>query len=84
VDLSSRDLLIYVFLFTFFAVLPPTTSTSKAAKLEDICRSTIDEGESSMSSLATNMSTSSSSSASSTQPSSRRLISVDFSLFKVN
>ncbi|KAL7043723.1 hypothetical protein ACKWTF_001640 [Chironomus riparius] len=63
-------------------LLPPTTSTSKAAKLEDICRHTIDEGESSMSSLATNMSTSSSSSASSTQPSSRRLISVDFSLFK--
>jgi spire-like protein len=63
-------------------LLPPTTSTSKAAKLEDICRHTIDEGESSMSSLATNMSTSSSSSTSSTQPSSRRLISVDFSLFK--
>ncbi|XP_070497035.1 protein spire isoform X3 [Chironomus tepperi] len=64
-------------------LLPPTTSTSKAAKLEDICRNTIDEGESSsMSSLATNMSTSSSSSASSTQPTSRRLISVDFSLFK--
>lgn len=56
-------------------LLPPsTTSTSKAAKLEDICRKTA-EGESS------SASTMSSYDRTMSQP-SRRLISVDFSLFK--
>lgn len=64
-------------------MVPPTTSTSKAAKLEDICRKSDDGGESSMSSLASNSTISNSSSTSSTHQPSRRLISVDFSLFKV-
>lgn len=66
--LFSR-LTFYEFFFVI-SVLPPTTSISKAAKLEDICRN---DGESSMSSLSTNSS-----------QSSRRLIRADFSLFKVS
>ena len=70
---SSLVINFHCFLFDYlFTVLPPTTSTSKATKLEDICRK-IDEEESSMSSIATN----------SSQP-SRRLIKADFSLFKVS
>lgn len=63
---------------SLFAVLPPTTSTSKATKLEDICRkpAVIDEAES-MSSMSSMVS-----STNSMQP-SRRLITVDFSLFQV-
>lgn len=76
-------------IFFLFAVLPPTTSTSKATKLEDICRKSDDGGESSsMSSLASNSTNSSTSSSTQQQQlqqqTSRRLISVDFSLFKVS
>lgn len=55
-------------------VLPPSTSTSRATKLEDICRVIDEEESSSMSSTSTN---------SSSQP-SRRLIKADFALFKVS
>lgn len=67
-----------------FTVLPPTTSTSKATKLEDICKKSDDGGESSMSSLASNSTNSSTTSSLQQQQTSRRLISVDFSLFKVS
>lgn len=60
------------FAFCLFAVLPPTTSTVKATKFEDVCRKIEEESESSMSSMATNSS-----------QSSRRLIKADFALFKV-
>ncbi|CRL00684.1 CLUMA_CG013942, isoform B [Clunio marinus] len=53
------------------SVLPPTTSTSKATKLEDICKKIDEEDSSSSSSIVTN----------SSLP-SRRLIKADFSLFK--
>jgi hypothetical protein len=61
--------------------VPPSTSTSKATKLEDICKveeveeeEEEEEEEPSMSSIATN---------SSSQP-ARRLIKADFELFKVS
>lgn len=60
--------------FLSLPVLPPTTSTSRATKLEDICRVIDEEESSSMSSTSTN---------SSSQP-SRRLIKADFALFKVS
>lgn len=60
--------------FLSLSVLPPTTSTSRATKLEDICRVIDEEESSSMSSTSTN---------SSSQP-SRRLIKADFALFKVS
>lgn len=72
--LTFLQLLIFsLFSLLSFLVLPPSSSASRAPKLEDFCRKIDEEETSSMSSIATN----------SSQP-SRRLIKADYSLFKVN
>lgn len=71
------------------SVLPATKSAAKAAKLEEICRSSVVEknNEPSMSSKPASIASASNSNHinnSSQSQSSRRLIKADFSLFKVS